>query len=324
MKTPVPRVGNKTPVLQTLYSMFPIHYKEYIDVFGGSGSVLLGLDRMTKVNREIYNDFDHNLTNLFDCMKSRTMALIWELGFCHLNSREDFLAIEHFFQSEAFDDRFFVNEQELTKIMLPPLEAEELNRIRASRVGDYDVRRAAMYFKLLRESYASTGKSYAAQPFDITRLFDTIKMVQYRLKDVVIENQDFETSIRNHDGEEVFFYLDPPYYKTEKYYDGFTVADHARLRSLLGDIQGKFLLSYNDCEEIRSMYAGYLIYDYTRIHSMAQRFQAGKKYKELLIANYGYDQMKQSLPVQMELFDNFDNYMETVQLRKMIKESLIK
>ena len=122
MKTPVPRVGNKTPVLQTLYSMFPIHYKEYIDVFGGSGSVLLGKPTIDAF--EVYNDFDRNLVNLFHCMKERPMAVILELGFCHLNSREDFIALTRFFKNERFDDFYFPEEQNLTKIMLPAPEAE--------------------------------------------------------------------------------------------------------------------------------------------------------------------------------------------------------
>ena len=42
MKTPVSRVGNKTSILHILYAVFPPKYDRFIDVFGGSGSVLLG------------------------------------------------------------------------------------------------------------------------------------------------------------------------------------------------------------------------------------------------------------------------------------------
>ena len=79
---------------------------------------------------EVYNDFDRNLTNLFHCMKERTMATIRELGFCNLNSRADFQAIKKFFQHEQFDDRFLEEEIELTEILFPPPEAEELQAIR--------------------------------------------------------------------------------------------------------------------------------------------------------------------------------------------------
>lgn len=42
---------------------------------------------------EVYNDYNSNLTNLFFCVKERPLALITELGFLPLNSRDDFEAI---------------------------------------------------------------------------------------------------------------------------------------------------------------------------------------------------------------------------------------
>ena len=101
IKTPVSRVGNKTAILHILYALFPLQYGRFIDVFGGSGSVLLGKPTIDAF--EVYNDFDRNLVNLFRCMKERTMATIRELGFCHLNSREDFIAIRKFFDHETFE-----------------------------------------------------------------------------------------------------------------------------------------------------------------------------------------------------------------------------
>jgi DNA adenine methylase len=84
-------VGNKAPILPIIYSLFPLEYGRFVEVFGGSGSVLLG---KPPDPFEVYNDFDRNLTNLFHCMKERTMATIRELGFCNLNSRADFQAIK--------------------------------------------------------------------------------------------------------------------------------------------------------------------------------------------------------------------------------------
>ena len=94
MKTPVSRVGNKSSLLHILYAVFPMKYSRFVDVFGGSGSVLLGKPEVHPF--EVYNDFDRNLVNLFHCMKNRTAATIRELGFCNLNSREDFNAWKRF------------------------------------------------------------------------------------------------------------------------------------------------------------------------------------------------------------------------------------
>ncbi len=229
---------------------------------------------------EVYNDFDRNLANLFRCMKERTMATIRELGFCHLNSREDFIAVRRFFENEQFDDKYLPEELRLTEALFPPPEAKELKEIRKRITADYDIRRAAMFLKLLRFSYSSSGKSYASHPFDLRRLFGLISQLQERMANVVVENQDFETLIKHYDRPDTFFYLDPPYLSTEDMYEvGFGWEDHVRLRDTLKSIKGEFLLSYNDCEEIRKLYNGFSVFDFARTHSMAQRYEAGKAYQ---------------------------------------------
>ena len=250
---------------------------------------------------EVYNDFDRNLVNLFHCMKERTMATVRELGFCNPNSRADFMAIKKFFQHEQFDDKFLAEGIEMTEILFPPPAAEDLQAIRQRITKDYDVRRAAMYLKLLRYSYSSGKKSFASQPFDLRRLFGLIQQLENRLANVVVENQDFETLIHHYDRPDTFFYLDPPYFSTEDMYAvEFAWADHVRLRDVAKDMQGRFLLSYNDCAEIRELYDGFPVFDFKRVHSMAQRYEAGKEFKELLIGNYDLFEREKAKPTQMK------------------------
>jgi DNA adenine methylase len=51
-------------------------------------------------------------------------------------------------------------------------------------------------------------------------------------------------------------YLDPPYYVkgNDLYQCGFTKEDHSRLSNVVKDLKGEWILSYDDCEEIRSIY----------------------------------------------------------------------
>lgn len=320
-RTPVSRVGNKTAILHILYALFPPQYDWFIDVFGGSGSVLL--DNPEICPFEVYNDFDRNLANLFRCMKERTMAVIRELGFCHLNSREDFIAVRRFFENEQFEDRYLSEELKLTELILPLPEAEELKEIRTRITQDFDVRRAAMFLKLLRFSYSSSGKSYASQPFDIRKLFGLISQLQDRMANVVVENQDFETLIKHYDRPNAFFYLDPPYFSTEDMYEvGFGWDDHVRLRDTLKNIKGKFLLSYNDCNEIRELYNGFSLFDFSRTHSMAQRYEAGKEFKELLIGNYDLYEREKLKPKQLTIFE-IQNNDENFDYEKILKECII-
>ena len=320
MKTPVSRVGNKSSILHILYAVFPMKYGRFIDVFGGSGSVLLGKPEIHPF--EVYNDFDKNLVNLFRCMKERTMATVRELGFCNLNSREDFNAIRKFFeQREEFTDEYLSEELLLTELTLPPPEASELKELRTRITKGHDVRRAAMFLKLLRYSYSSSCKSFASQPFDIRKLFGLIKELENRMANVVVENQDFETLIKHYDRPDSFFYADPPYFSSEGMYEvGFGWDDHVRLRDTLKGIKGKFLLSYNDCEEIRELYDGFSLLDFSRTHAMVQRYEAGREFKELLIGNYDLYERQRNRPLQMNFFDlqekNFD-------FQKILKESIV-
>ena len=136
-------------------------------------------------------------------------------------------------------------------------------------------------------------------------------MERYRAGVYAMEQRsDFEKLIRQYDRPASLFYLDPPYHATEGYYqnigeDGFTETDHIRLRDALMRIEGKFLLSYNDDEFIRSLYdrPGIYLMETTRINNIKQRYDNGAQFPELIIANYDMHERLRVAPSQMNLFD---------------------
>lgn len=313
-------MGNKTSILHILYALFPLNYERYIEPFGGSGAVLLGKKKPDKF--EVYNDYNHNLVNLFRCMRDRPMAFIKELGFYPLNSRDDFNAIKKFFKQEKFEDKYLDEELELTKIILPDLKAEEIIELYIKMKQDYDLRRAVMFLKLLRYSYSSGGKSFACQPFSVVSFFQLIEQVGKRLKNAVIENQDFQVLIKHYDRENAFFYCDPPYYLSEYVYQcGFTWEDHLSLKNTLANSKGKWLVSYNDCKKIRNLYDGYSFFDFTRLHNMKQRINAGEQFPELLISNYDMYERQRNKPLQLSLLDLTTE--QQIDLEQILKECII-
>ena len=88
---------------------------------------------------------------------------------------------------------------------------------------------------------------------------------------------------------------------------GFSWEDHLRLRETLGGIDGKFLVSYNDCPEIRELYRGYEFFDFKRIHPMVQKYEAGRQFPELLIANYDLYEREKTKPRQISLLDDYSD-----------------
>lgn len=266
-------IGGKKSSRDIIIPRFPLYYEKYIEVFGGGGWILFG--KPPGNDFEVFNDFNSNISNLYFCVRDKSAELIEKLRFV-LNSREDFDRIKHIVSEKA-------------------------------EIGD--VQRAAEFYQLIRYSYASSCDSFGGKPHSMWSNFPLIEQASRRLQKVVIENKDFEKLISAQDSEVSFFYCDPPYFSTESYYEnvGFTASDHERLRNSLNKISGKFLVSYNDCPEIRELYSGYEMYSYERLNNIRQRFDGGSMFGELLIANYDLNERKNANP-QMTLFEMEDDY----------------
>lgn len=266
-------IGGKKALRDEIISRFPTDYKRYIEVFGGGGWVLF--HKAPGNDFEVYNDRNPNLANLYRCVRDHPDELISELTYA-LNSRTDFDYIR--------------------KTLKTPTEIP-------------DVKRAAYFYQLIRYSYASGLDSYASQPHSMWNNFPLIINACARLQKVVIENKDFEKLIDQYDRPESFFYCDPPYFETEDYYEdvGFTKDDHIRLANRLSSIEGKYLLSYNDCPEIRKLYEsrGAHIESISRLSNIAQRYEAGKQYDELIISNYDTKENRDSIR-QLSFADMID------------------
>lgn len=296
-------VGGKKALRKLIYTMFPVQFDRYIEVFGGGGWVLFGKPPNLKRKLEVYNDYNSNLANLFYCVKNRTCAFLLELGFLPINSRDEFSMIRTFLEKQEPDTTFLQEELTLAEQNLSPPDYEEIRAILLENVQMTDVKRAAAFFKLIRYSYGSGCTSFGCQPFDVRKCFDAIWQASHRLSETVIENKDFEALIRQYDRDNAFFYCDPPYYETEGHYEVvFRKEDHMRLRDTLKACRGKWMVSYNDCDFIRELYDGYYITAVTRLNNLAQRYEGGCEFPEVIITNYDPKEMERSQPRQMRLF----------------------
>ncbi|MCL2235925.1 MAG: DNA adenine methylase, partial [Defluviitaleaceae bacterium] len=140
---------------------------------------------------------------------------------------------------------------------------------------------------------------------------------------VIIENNSFERVIKQYDRTGSLLYLDPPYHTTEYFYNGgkskngkagnrgdgkgagcscgngndkgscgnnsqlvFGADDHVKLRDMLVNIKGKFILSYNDDEFLRELYKDFNIHGITRSNPMTAQTGTTKDFKELIITNF--------------------------------------
>ena len=299
LKPFIPWVGGKTALRPILYELFPGEYTRFVEVFGGGAAVLFGREPGRCV--EIYNDRNSDLVNLFLCVKHRPLALLMELGFLPLNSRQEFKVLLKFLRQEEFTDEYLKEELALCERAFSPPEEEQLRELLTERAELGDVRRAAAFYKVIRYSYAGGGSSYGGKPVDIRGGLHQLWACSRRLANVVIESQSYEDAIPKYDAPGTLLYLDPPYYEAECYQVSFELRDHCRLRELVGECRGYAALSYNDCPFIRELYRDFWMFSASRPNSMANRYQSGSEYAELIILNY--DPRAHSGNQQMTLSD---------------------
>jgi len=112
-----------------------------------------------------------------------------------------------------------------------------------------------------------------------------------RLKEIQIESLDFRKVIEKYDSPETLFYLDPPYWQCESYYQGkFSKQDHYDLSAMLNNIQGKFALSYYYFDELNELYPTnkfrYVEKEGVKCSQRSKEGELKQKSTELLIMNY--------------------------------------
>ncbi len=251
-------VGGKRLLRKKILPLIPKH-DIYCEVFGGAAWILFGKspnkeDWQTGPKSrytEVYNDINGDLVNFWKYIKNHPEAFVTELNN-YLIAREMF-------------DNFMKHE--------PRTELE----------------RAIKFYYNLACSYGSRSKNFCIMQgykYLPLRNLEKVKAASERLKQVIIEKQDFEKLITRSDTPNTFFYLDPPYYTKEHLYDredANTFSKHEELATVLKNIKGKFLLSYNNDPYIRTLYQGFTIDEVEAQYTVSGAFQTET---ELLIRNY--------------------------------------
>ncbi|MCW3073497.1 MAG: hypothetical protein JWP69_566 [Flaviaesturariibacter sp.] len=145
-------------------------------------------------------------------------------------------------------------------------------------------KRAAVFYVLNRSSFSGTtlsgGMSLNHPRFTISTI-DTLKT--FKARKFHVKEMDFRQSIPLHAND--FLYLDPPYMLKSKLYgikgDLQHTIDHGALGQLLYKRSG-WLLSYNDCVEVRELYKNYRIVKASWSYGMNK----SKKSNEVLILSH--------------------------------------
>lgn len=221
--------GSKSKFVNRIVEKFPQH-DTFVDVFGGSGVVLLNKPQ-SKI--EVYNDIDSRLVNLFKILQNT-------------DSRKEFVDRISYV---PYSRQFYMECR--AKLME---QADELDEMEL----------AVCFFVLSRQSFAgladySSSWSYSktaasASTNKFQRGIRSIEAFAHRFKYVQIENLGFEDILIRYDNEQTLFYLDPPYIISsrnracKRYQHEMSDEDHTRMVEMLLHLTGKAIVSGYDNE----------------------------------------------------------------------------
>ena len=275
-------IGGKSRIGKWIVPFYPNDIETYVEPFSGMFWCFfnMNLNQFPNLKRVVYNDFNPLNYNLFQCLQNPTLLLDAVNSIpCQQVGEEVTPEIykEQFinFQAEIFDENF--------------------------NVQAYDYTIAAKYAYVLSQVFSGSkpetssfidlkGK-YKSKYLTFRDKLSKLDWVEHFLRINHIENLDFQEVIEKYDSPSTYIYLDPPYWKTENYYNNhdFDREDHERLANVLNSVKGKFSLSYYNFELLHEWYPEDKFRWEKKEFAKAAAAKKGVKQnmcEELLILNY--------------------------------------
>lgn len=263
MKSPLRYVGGKSAVADNIARMLP-PMREYREPFCGGASVFYRAKTTAMAQVYWLNDLDQALMNFWKVVQlpASRQVLIEEALRLHYQIEQDDIDPREYFQHAR--QHMWSNHS--------------------------NVLRALYFYFINRSSFSGAGMkagfsmAAASQRFTRSRILD-IERSSRALEDVALTCADAADLIRL-PGKDVFLFLDPPYYQPSGLYVHDDI-DHEALAKLLRKTDHKFLLTYDDCAEIRNLYSWANIKAWSKKYGMTNvGGVATKDGAELFISNY--------------------------------------
>jgi len=232
-------IGGKSKIGKWIVPFYPQDMETYVETFGGMFWCFFNMDLSLYPNlkKVVYNDFNPLNYNLFQCVQNPN----------ELKRAMDVIPVQQFGVSDT-----------------PPEMREQFVRFQSEIFAEgivvqpYDYEIAAKYAYVLTQvfsgskpetsSFIDLKGNYKSKFITFRDKLTKPNWVEHFLRITDVENMDFADVINKYDSPSTYIYLDPPYWKTENYYNNhdFDREDHERLANVLNVMKGKFSLSYYD------------------------------------------------------------------------------
>jgi DNA adenine methylase len=264
-KSPLRYPGGKQKAITQIANYIPPTFKEFREPLVGGGSVFFYVIEKYPNMLCWINDFNQDLYYFWHQVQNNLSNLVeevWKIKYETTDGRV-------LFDSLVAQD---------TDVMSP-------------------LERAVRFFVLNRITFSGTIESggYSNASFQgrfTDSSIERLKALKGCFVNTRVTNLDYSALLQE-PGEDVFIFLDPPYLsKTKSKLYGkkgnlHTTFDHSRFAKLMADCSHKWLITYDDCTEVREFFSFANIYDWELQYGMNNyKQEAAKKGKELFITNY--------------------------------------
>jgi len=262
-------VGGKRQLIHEIKKHMPQQYNRYFEPFIGGAALFFEL----KQKNSFINDYNPELTNLYEIIKSKPKELIADLKK-HKNREE------YYYTLRALDR----DPQKYKKISKVKKASRFIFLNKTGYNGLYRVNKKG-------QNNVPYGRYVNPTIFEEENILECSK----RLQDTTIMTGDFE-NIKEHIEEGDFIYFDPPYVPLNAtsnftgYTDkGFDEDMQFRLKELCDYIDAKgayFLLSNSYTDFILDLYKEYTIITVEANRALNCKANGRGKIKEVLVKNY--------------------------------------
>ena len=231
-RSPLRYPGGKQKAIEQIAKLLPGHAKEFREPLVGGASVYFHARSKNLAERYWIND------------AFKELIAFWSVAQDAKSCTRMIKELEELRNS-------FSNAEEIKEYFLKARDEKTRSKFRE----------AFLFFFFNRVTFSGTTRAGGFSAAASTRRFtqssiDRLRPMPEALKDVRITDLDFEEVIRE-PGDDVFLFLDPPYFTATKLYGrngSLHAFDHWKLAKLLEKTNHRFLIPYDDCEETRNLY----------------------------------------------------------------------
>jgi len=281
IKSPLRYPGGKSKAIKFIAPLIP-EFNEYREPFVGGGSVFVYLKQKYPFKKFWINDIYENLYHFWKQAQQNPKELIGQIQYW----------------KDKFDN------------------GKELHRYLLDNLSNFDaLHKAAAFFVFNRITFSGTSESGGFSSAAFKKRFtqssiERIKSLSTILTNTKITNLDYQEVVEA-DGDNVFIFLDPPYYSAAKSAlygkngNLHKIFNHERFADVMKASKHKWLITYDDSEYIKDLFSFANIKKWNLTYGMKNvGNNKNQKGKELFIANF--ELKNETEIIERTLFDELN------------------